>query len=299
MTAATPTTLRSMTGLGRGRASQNGVGFVAEVRTVNHRSLEVKVRLPHGLSGLEGRVTAVVRKHVQRGRVDVRLDLTEGGSTLLAPRVDTAAAQATVETLRALGNKLGLYGDLTMHDLVLLLDRIQVQDPPPDLESVGAVVDAALTAAMEDLDTMRRTEGAALHQDMLARVEMLDGLRARLLARAPAAVAESNARLRARVVELAAGVAVDPARLAAECALLADRTDTAEELTRLAGHLDHVRALLRGTEPAGRKLDFLCQELHREANTMASKAQDSAMQAVVVDLKAEIERVREQVQNVE
>ena len=295
-----PARLRSMTGMGRGRGpSVDGHVFLAEARTVNHKYLEVKVKLPHGLHALEPRVAGIVRQRLGRGRVDVTVFLAEGSAPVATPRVDEALARAAVDAFRGLGRTLGLPGEVTVSDLVRLHETLFTAEAPSDIDALWPGVEGAVKAALEDTDSMRAEEGAALARDLEGRLVAIADLRARLADRAPVAVAESQARLRARVEDLVKGAAMDPSRLAQECALLAERTDTAEELARLGGHVDHFRALVAGKEPPGRKLDFLCQELHREANTMASKASDAAMQACVVDLKAEIERLREQVQNVE
>jgi uncharacterized protein (TIGR00255 family) len=291
--------VRSMTGLGRGRGGDGGHAFVAEVRTVNHKYLEVKVKLPNGLHALEPRVSALVRQRLTRGRVDVGIFLGEGSAPVAALRLDETLARAAVAAFNGLGKQLGLPGEVSVSDLVRLHETLFTAETLSDVDALWPAVETAVKAALKDAETMRTQEGAALAQDLDTRLKVVAHLCAQLQERAPLAVAETQARLRARVAELVGNVNLDPSRLVQECALLAERSDTAEELTRLRGHLEHFRALLGGKEPAGRKLDFLCQELHREANTMASKAADSVMQACVVDLKAEIERLREQVQNIE
>ncbi|MEW5850560.1 MAG: YicC/YloC family endoribonuclease [Myxococcota bacterium] len=288
-----------MTGFGQGTGEAHGRAFTAEVRTVNHKYLDVKVRLPFGLAALEGRVQGVVRRHLQRGRVEVSVGVAAGGGPLLRPRVDAQLAGAYVDALRGLAGTLGLPGQISVSDLLRLHDVLLVAEPALDLEQLGAGVERAVELALQSADRMRREEGAALRADLDARLATLDQMTDGLAARAPAAVTALQERLRTRVAELVRDTTVDPVRLAQECALLAERADVAEELTRLRSHVAHFRKLMGTAEPAGRKLDFLCQELNREANTLSSKSASAEMASLVVDLKAEIERIREQVQNVE
>jgi len=290
---------RSMTGFGRGTGAAVERQFVAEVRSVNHKFLEVKMRLPFGLQGLEGRMQALCRNRLSRGRIDITVTVGEGSAAVLSPRVDAALAGAYVTAFRQLAATLGVSGQLSISDLIRLHETLLVTEPAVDLNLLAPGVEKALDAAITDLERMRVVEGGALSRDLDTRLTQVDGLTVALGAIAPQALAEMQQRLMKRVQELTQGVAVDPQRMAQECALLAERSDMAEEFTRLKSHIAQFRKLLSGGEPAGRKLDFLCQELNREANTLGSKCNHAGMAALVVDLKAEIERIREQVQNVE
>lgn len=290
---------RSMTGFGRGSGAAVERQFVAEIRSVNHKFLEVKMRLPFGLQALEGRMQALCRNRLSRGRIDITVTVGEGSAAVLSPRVDAALAGAYVQAFRQLAATLGVPGQLVISDLVRLHESLLVTDPAVDLNLLAPGIEAAIDAAITDLDKMRGTEGAALARDLESRLQSVERLTSELGALAPQALTELQQRLSRRVQELAQGVTVDPQRLAQECALLAERSDMAEEFTRLKSHIAQFRKLLAGSDPAGRKLDFLCQELNREANTLGSKCNHAGMAALVVDLKAEIERIREQVQNVE
>ncbi|MBI5494431.1 MAG: YicC family protein [Deltaproteobacteria bacterium] len=288
-----------MTGLGRGQGAAGVFAFLAEVRTVNHKYLDVRVRLPAGLPALEVRAAARVRSALSRGRVEVSVVSGPDAAPLVRARVDLALARALVEGMRELGRTLGVPGELTLSDLAAMHDTLVTPEPVADDDACWPAMEAALDAALLDLQRMRTREGEALRLDLEGRVTQLEALCARVAARAPSSVADWQARVRARVLELAGTAGMDPARLAQECALLAERADVAEELSRLRAHFSHFRSLAAGQEPAGRKLDFLCQELHRETNTLGSKSQDAEIATLVVDMKAEIERLREQVQNVE
>jgi uncharacterized protein (TIGR00255 family) len=286
-----------MTGLGRGRGSHQGLDVLVEARSVNHKYLDVRIRLPAQLSALEAPAVALARTRMDRGRLDITVSLLSVPSTM-QPRLDVPAARGLVEAFSQLGNQLGLAGTVTVSDLVRLHELVLQPPSSADESAAWPAVEAALTGAMADLERMRAQEGEALTRDLLVRLGAVETLATRVKDRLPAALGELQARYRSRVAELVSDATVDPARLAQECALMAERTDVSEEMTRLHSHTAQFRRLLEGREPSGRKLDFLCQELHREANTTASKAQDAQVQAWVVDLKADIERIREQVQNI-
>jgi uncharacterized protein (TIGR00255 family) len=290
--------IRSMTGFGAGRGSVNGEEVDVEVRSVNHKYCEVKARLPRELGALEHDVVRAVKERVARGGVDVAVRRTQSGS-LVAPRVDVGLAESYARAFAEVQARLGLPGAVTLADVIAAEGVVRLDERPIDVEIVGEALRRALAAALAQLVAMRAREGEALARDLAARLDELERLVARVAELAPRSVEQYRERLAERVAELSRGVPVDPARLAQEVAVFADRTDVAEEVTRLRSHLAQVRALLGLTEPAGRKLDFLVQEMHREANTIGSKSQNADIAGVVVALKAEIERMREQVQNVE
>ncbi len=195
--------------------------------------------------------------------------------------------------------RLGLPGGVTLADVISAEGVVRLDERPVDVEIVGEALRRGLGAALSQLMAMRGREGEALARDLVSRLDELERLVARVAELAPQSVEQYRTRLSERIAELSRGLPVDPARLAQEVAVFADRTDVAEEITRLRSHVAQVRALLAVSEPAGRKLDFLVQEMHREANTIGSKSQSADIAGVVVALKAEIERMREQVQNVE
>ncbi|HEX9241963.1 MAG TPA: YicC/YloC family endoribonuclease [Anaeromyxobacter sp.] len=290
--------IRSMTGFGAGHGASAGEALDVEVRSVNHKFCEVKVRLPRELASLEVEAARQVRERLARGGVDVSVRRA-GVAGGLVPRVDLELAAAYARAYEELRARLGLAGAPTVADVASADGVMKLEERTLDPEAAREALRAALGAALDGLVAMRAREGEALARDLEARLSVVEGLVARAAALVPRSVEHLRARLSERVEELTRGVPLDPARLAQEVALLADRTDVTEEVTRLGSHLDQARALLRSGEPAGRKLDFLVQEMHREVNTVGSKSQSAEIAAIVVSAKAEVERLREQVQNVE
>jgi uncharacterized protein (TIGR00255 family) len=286
---------RSMTGFGRGGAEVPGGRLSVELRTVNHKGLDVKVRLPRELQALEGAVLASLRSGLERGRVDATVQLEQVGSPGHASGFDAAAAGALVDAVTAFALSRGISPALTAGDLLRALPSLRPSEVDAGLYQEG--LSQALAAALSTLQTSRAAEGLALSQLLLARLSTCAALVEQIAVKTAQAPEKARERLQRRLQALA--TEVEPQRLAQEVALLAERADTSEELERLRVHLARFEALVVGAPPAGRQLDFLCQELLREANTTASKAQDAQVAQQVVELKAEIERLREQVQNVE
>ncbi len=289
-----------MTGFGSGRASAGHEDLAVELRSVNGKFCEVKSRLPRELLALESAAVRRVKDRLARGGVDLTVRRGGGGGGGdLAPRIDEALAARYVESFRSLRDRLGLAGDVTIADVIGAEGVLSLEERTPDLEAAGEALAKALDDALDRLVAMREQEGRALREDLAARLQTIAGLVARVAAEAPLAVRQQHERIQQRVAELTGGLQIDPQRLAQEVALLAERSDIAEELTRLDSHLAQFHLLLDATEPVGRRMDFLVQELNREVNTIASKSQWASLAALAVDLKAEIERIREQVQNVE
>ncbi len=289
--------IRSMTGFGAGHGASGGEELDVEVRSVNHKFCEVKVRAPRELGALELDAVKAVKERLARGGVEVAIR-RPGAAGGLAPRVDVALAQSYARAFAEIAARTGLGGP-TLSDLVGAEGVVRLEERAVDVEAAREALRVALAKALDALAAMRSREGEALDRDLSGRLAHVEELVGRVAELVPAALAAHQARLTERVQELARGVTLDPARLAQEIAILADRTDVTEEITRLRSHVGQVRALLRSGEPAGRKLDFLVQEMHREVNTIGSKSQSGEIAAAVVEMKAEIERMREQVQNVE
>jgi uncharacterized protein (TIGR00255 family) len=239
-----------------------------------------------------------VKERLARGGVDVAIRRA-GAAGGLAPRVDPALAESYARAFAEIQERLGLPGAVTLADVLAADGVVRLEERSVDVEAAREALRAALGAALEALLEMRAREGAALARDLAGRLDVVEALAEEVASLVPQTLEHHRTRLAERVQELARGVPLDPARLAQEVALFADRTDVTEEMTRLHSHLAQARGLLRGTEPAGRKLDFLVQEMHREVNTIGSKSQSAEIAARVVGLEAEVERMREQVQNVE
>lgn len=290
-----------MTCYGAGEAEANGLRIIVEVRSVNHRFLDVQLRLPRDYISLEAPVSAAVRDHFTRGRVEVFVRKEEAAAASEV-QFDVRLAKAYRDGLTSLKRDLGLSGDI---DLALILTQPGVlshQEHLRQAEVDWPLIHDALTRALTHADQMRATEGQALAEDLGRRFAFIDTARAEISAQSDGVVDSYRERLVTRVQDLltrAGAGELDQGRLLQEVVHLSDRTDVSEELTRLSSHLDQCRQQIAGAEPSGRKLDFLLQELLREVNTLASKTPLAEVKRHVVDIKVELEKIREQVQNIE
>ncbi|XXF80567.1 YicC family protein [Myxococcaceae bacterium GXIMD 01537] len=291
--------LRSMTGFGAGRVRVGDEEVSVELRSLNHKFIEVKARLPRELAALESGAVKRVKDRLARGSVEFLVKRQTATAAGTVPSVDLGLAREYVRAFRELASALGVASEVTWHQVASQPGVVRLEEKGVDVESAGQAVTSALDQAMTALEQMRRTEGEAIHADLDARLKLIEGWSREVAELSPRAVQEYQQRLTERVAELARGVVVDPQRLAQEVVLFAERTDIAEEMTRLASHLEQFRALMASAEPAGRRMDFLVQEMHREVNTTGSKSQHAEISARVVSMKAEVERIREQVQNIE
>ncbi|RKH18617.1 YicC family protein [Corallococcus praedator] len=291
--------LKSMTGFGSGRARVGDEEVSVEARSLNHKFCEVKVRLPRELSALEPALVKLVKDRLARGSVEILVRRQAATVSGNVPTVDVALAREYARAFREVAEALGLTADVTWSQVSNQPGVIRLEEKGVDVESATQATQTALQQALAALETMRNTEGESIHTDLDTRMKLIEGWSQEVARLAPRAVNDYQQRLTERVAELARGVAVDPQRLAQEVALFAERTDIAEEVTRLATHLEQFRLLMASPEPVGRRMDFLVQEMHREVNTTGSKSQHAEISARVVSMKAEVERIREQVQNVE
>ncbi|MDX1418862.1 MAG: YicC/YloC family endoribonuclease [Rubricoccaceae bacterium] len=293
--------LRSMTGFGRGTGHAGATQATVEVRAVNGRYAEVSVRGPRVLNAFDPAVQALCKEELERGSVTVSITL-QRPSAEAGLAVDREAARVYGRLLLDLRDAAGLKADEAPVTLDHLLRYDVLTSEEPDVEAeqteAWAAVEPALQEALGRLDTMRVQEGRALCEDLVARLDAIEGHLDAVAARAPARVAEAQARLRERLAELLADERLNPDRLETEIALLADKLDVNEEVVRLRSHLAQFRDALGADEAVGRRLNFLAQELNREINTIASKANDADLAARAVRMKEELEKVREQVQNV-
>ncbi len=288
-----------MTGFGRGQVSDAGFALVAEIRSVNSRNLETSIRLPRTLNALEPAVGEAVQKRVSRGKVAVTVTLeTPGGDNGQEIVPDLKLAEAYRQAIGELKQHLGMPDEVSMNMLLRMGDVVVAKQTELDEESARGLVVEAVEAALTELAAMRDAEGETLAADFRARLDELASLLAIVEERAPVRVEEAKTRLEERLEKLLSGDVVDEQRLAMEVAVIADRADITEECVRFRSHLDQFASLME-EEQAGRRLNFLLQELNREANTIGSKANDASIAHVVVQMKDEIERLREQVQNVE
>ncbi|MDT0631523.1 YicC/YloC family endoribonuclease [Rubrivirga litoralis] len=290
--------IRSMTGFGRGSAAADGAEATVEVRTVNGRYAEATVRGLGDLAEHETAVQSTVKEAIGRGTATVHVSLSRAGGAASGLRVDAETARAAGALLREAAEAAGLgAAAVTLAD-VLRLPDVLVARPAPDDGAGWRAVQAALAEALGALDAMRRAEGAALRDDLAARADAIEGGAAAVEARAPERTTEARARLHERLDEFVAAGQLEPGRLEAEAVLLADRLDVTEEAVRLRSHLGQFREALALDEPVGRRLNFLAQEIGREVNTVGSKANDAELTRLAVAMKEEVEKIREQVQNV-
>jgi uncharacterized protein (TIGR00255 family) len=291
--------MRSMTGYGQGNWQGKGCKITVEVRSVNQRFLEARFNLPREYVPWEAALRLLLQEVVARGKVDVNVTRSGATDSAFAVEVNTRLARAYVDGWRQLQKALRLDGRIDLQFLLGRPDLVRVVERRTEAAGELAHVRQVLRQALRAFNREREREGRALARDMRQRLGHLDGLLRQMQARVVAAAPDLAARLRQRVQTLAAGVAVSEDRLAQEIALLASRGDVTEELVRLASHLDAMRGVLSGREPAGKRLDFLLQEIHREVNTIASKSNDLGITNVTLEARGEIEKLREQAQNVE
>ncbi len=289
--------LRSMTGYGQGQAEAAAVLLKVEIRAVNSRFREVTVKMPHLLMPLEDGVRRRVSSRVERGRVEVFIRL-EGEPAWRRLKVNQQLAREYLAALNELKSLLDLPGQPDLNLVAAQRDVVCLNDEPPEAAALQAGLEAALDAALGGLTAMREIEGERLKTEISSRLAVLADLRGQIMDLAAHAPAEANEKLRERLTALI-GQAVEPARLAQEAAVLADRLDVTEEVVRLDSHLAQFHAFLDESGAIGRKLDFLVQEINREFNTIGSKCAQANISRLVVEAKAELEKIREQVQNIE
>ena len=291
--------IRSMTGYGCAKGSAAGLPLNVEIRSVNNRYLDLNVKLPKGFLFAEERVKSLVQEQVSRGKLDVFINLEGAGGEQTRIRVNEALAASYRDSVCTLGSGLNLPVNLTALDVarfpeVLFLEKVET-DQEQFLDDLGAL----LRSALSDFNSMRIREGERLKQDLLGKADRIEDLVGQIERRAPETLKNYRDRLEQRLAEVLADTGIAQERILAEAAVFADRVATDEELVRLRSHLSQFRLLMAQGSPIGRKLDFLIQEFNREANTTGSKCQDSEIAYLVVEMKSEIEKIREQVQNIE
>ena len=289
----------SMTGFGRGEASGDGYQFSIELKSVNHRFLEIMVRSPRNFIGFEERIRKMLQERFQRGRIEVYVNVVETEGRKRLVKVDKDLALSYDKTLKDLALALHTVYETDIYRLVTLPEVLSVVEPEIDLDTLWRVCAESLLKASDGFGQMRRNEGEKLSIDLLQRLDIITECLQRIAERAPNVVTDYQERLQERLQTLLGEVEVDATRLANEVVYFADRASITEELVRFDSHLTQSREALRSSEPVGRKLDFLVQEMNREINTIGSKANDIRIGQQVVSVKSELEKVREQIQNLE
>jgi uncharacterized protein (TIGR00255 family) len=288
-----------MTGYGKGEASTPHGSFIVEIRSVNHRYGEISVRLPRSFYALENEIKRLASSLLKRGKIDISVQWDEATAANAVPQLDMVVARGYYEAYARLAKELNLPQDAAPSYILSLKGVMKEVAVPVDETELQPQLLAAVLSAVTDLDSMRSREGEALSDDLKARRRLIAGWSAQIGERTPQMVIEYRQKLKARLEQLLDGVEMDESRLSQEVALLADRCDITEELVRLSSHFSQFDEALAGTEPVGRKLDFLMQEMNREVNTIGSKSNDAGITNLVIQIKAEMEKMREQVQNVE
>lgn len=287
----------SMTGYGRATCETDGRQLTIELKSVNHRFLDLSFRMPRNLMFLEDDARKAIAEKLARGHVDVFMTYRNLRSDARTVQVDRALFDAYAQALDTLANG-GLRDDRSLMSVARMPDVMIVTEAEEDQDAVRALMLETMAQALEQLLAMRRREGASMAEDLGRKVDAIEEMTRKIEARYPETVEEYTRRLRASIEELI-GQNVDETRLLTEVAVMADRSAIAEETVRLHSHIQHLRETFQREEPIGRRLDFLVQELNREVNTISSKSQDVPITRLAVECKAEIEKLREQLQNVE
>lgn len=291
--------IKSMTGYGKGQGTAPGMTVAVEIRAVNHRYGDVTVKAPRILLGREMEIKKRVVERLKRGKIDVFISHDLDGLGSGVPTLNRPLAAAYMELFQQVSRDFSVAGTVPLDLLVSQKDVVTIQEGSVDEQDLSAALDGALGQALDMLEGMRRIEGEATLADFRQRLKMVEQLLAGVEERAPQVPLEWQGRLRERMQKYGQEWEADPDRFAQELAIFADRCDISEEITRFRSHLQQFTELFTAGEPVGRQLDFLVQELNRETNTMGSKCNDAELTRFVVALKAELEKIREQVQNIE
>ena len=293
------TLIKSMTGYGRAVETVNGREFTVELRSVNNRYLDCSVRLPRMLSFAEDAVKQAVKASVSRGKVDVFISLRSEAGDEVVVNLNKAVLEGYLTAMRQMVTEYGVQDDISVSAVSRLPEVFSVEKPQVDEEQLQKDLLQVVAKALEGYDAMRCTEGAALDKDLRSRGETILELVSQVEAGNGQTVIDYRARLEAKLKEVLANTAIDESRILTEAAIFADKVAVDEETVRLRSHLQQMNSMLTGGGAIGRKLDFLLQEMNREANTIGSKCTDVRLARIVVDIKAELEKIREQTQNIE
>ena len=289
----------SMTGYGGAKGEINGVQVSAELKSVNNRHLDVSVRLPKSCLFAEEGVRSAAAAHITRGKVDVFITVDTSHADEVTVAVNEKLAAAYVKAAELLTEKLGVTNDLTASALLRIPEVIATERSDADQDAVRGAIDAVFSEALSQFDAMRAREGSKLYEDLHKKLDSLESMTALVELRSPETVKEYREKLLARMTEVLGEAGIEEGRILQEAAIYADKVAVDEETVRLRSHISQFRLMLEGGSPVGRKLDFLVQEMNREINTTGSKCADSAIAETVIAMKAELEKIREQIQNIE
>ena len=292
--------IKSMTAFGRAEKTVEGRTFIVEIRSLNSRYGEVIVRMPPQFLPLEGQIKKLVTTKISRGRVEVMIKVKNGSQAVSDIRVNLPLAKAYYGALCELNETLQIEEKVGLQTLISMQGIIMVTESEEDLEKTWSLLSSCILEALESIEAMRISEGMAIYQDFRKRLQSVEEDLSRIKGFATSILSQYHSRLKERIATLTQGtVEVDPNRLAQEAAFLADKSDITEEIVRAESHLKQFRSMIESEGPTGRALDFLLQELNREVNTIGSKGGDAQLSQIVVGLRSELEKLREQVQNIE
>ena len=291
--------VRSMTGFGRAKYSENGLNITVEFKSVNHRYFEFTSRLPKGYMFLDEKLKSFCQQNISRGKVEAAVIIEDNSEGAASVELNTAYAGAYLEAVKDMSRRYGIKNDVKMSSLVANPELFTVKKQTLSEETVTAAVLKTAEEAMQSFISMREAEGKRLKNDVKSRTDFILEKVAFVEDRSPETVKAYREKLEQKIKELIGDVQVDEQRLLTETAIFADKVAVAEETVRLKSHIKQFCSLLDSDDPIGRKLDFIVQEMNREANTIGSKAQDIEIAHTVVDIKSEIEKIREQIQNIE
>ena len=291
--------VKSMTGYGRARETLNGRDITVELRSVNNRYLDCTVKMPRTYVFAEDAIKSRVQKAISRGKVDVFVTIDTTAADVSVVAVNEPLARSYYEALKSLKDTFALEGEITPVALAKFPDVLTVTRAEEDLEAVAADICTVLDKALQAYNEMRAVEGQRLADDISGRVSTIESVVTKVEERSPQTVAEYRARLTAKMTEVLQSTTIDESRILTEAAIFSDKIAVDEETVRLRSHIAQLRTMLESDQPVGRKLDFLIQEVNRECNTIGSKCNDLTIAQDVVNMKAEVEKIREQVQNIE
>ncbi len=291
--------IKSMTGFGRGISQANGKEFVVEIKTVNHRYMDIFTKIPRQISFIEDRMRELVGKYISRGKVDIYVSYDDMGEESKTVILDEMLAKAYIDAIGLLKQKFQLNEEISVSLISRFPDVLRVEKVDENEDEIWQILKSALEGALEALVAMRLKEGAEIRNSLLEKADFIEKTVKQIKDRSPDIVKEYKAKLESRINELMEQQSIDESRLAVEVAFFADRCSIDEEIVRLGSHISQLRDTLNSDQPVGRKLDFLLQEMNREVNTIGSKANDLSITRSVIELKSELEKIREQIQNIE
>ena len=291
--------IKSMTGYGSAKGTVGELEISVELKSVNNRYLDTSVRLPRSFIFAEEAVKSAVQSHISRGKVDVFVNVDSSDSGDMTVKVNEPLLKGYIDAVSRISSEYGLQNDLTAMNICRFPDVLSVEKKDMDTDAISAGIIEITERALCDFDVMREREGEKLREDVLNRICTIDRLVKQVEDKAPETVADYRSRLEQKMAEVLGTAGIDENRILAEAALFADHIAVDEETVRLRSHMSQLQTMIDGCSPIGRKIDFLIQEFNREANTIGSKCQNSDIAHTVVDLKSEIEKIREQIQNIE